>query len=204
MAVLVTDPDLEQELIEHRQAIGADRFDEVWEGVYMMAPFPGTERQGISLRLGSILLEVVEDAGLGSVLAGANLAGDHEDWKRDYRVPDVVVFLHGGPGEDRDSHWRGGADLVVEVTSANDRTYEKLPFYGRVGVRELLIVDRDPWTLRRHVLRESELQPAGTSTVDGGETLTLTTADLQLRRTAGEPRPRIEVTHAPSGRHWTV
>ncbi len=33
MPTLVTDPDLEQDLIEKRKAWGGDKFDEVWDGV---------------------------------------------------------------------------------------------------------------------------------------------------------------------------
>ncbi len=34
MAILLTDPVLEQRLKEERQAAGTDRYDEVWEDVY--------------------------------------------------------------------------------------------------------------------------------------------------------------------------
>jgi len=38
MTLLVADPNIEEDLIERRKAIGADRYDEVWEGVYFMPP----------------------------------------------------------------------------------------------------------------------------------------------------------------------
>jgi len=41
----------------------------------------------------------------------------------------------------------GGPDFAVEILNPGDRTPEKLPFYASVNVRELLVVDRDPWSL---------------------------------------------------------
>src|SRR5262249_3614736 len=61
--------------------------------------------------------------------------------KLDYRIPDVVVA--------RPSHVkrRGleGAILVVEVLSPDDESRDKLPFYAKIGVREVWLVE--PTTL---------------------------------------------------------
>jgi len=45
MVILVVDPYVEDRLITERKASGADRYDEVWEGVYMMTPIPNTEHR---------------------------------------------------------------------------------------------------------------------------------------------------------------
>ena len=50
MAILITDPWLEERLIMQREASGANRYDEVWEGVNMMTPIPNTEHQRIVAR----------------------------------------------------------------------------------------------------------------------------------------------------------
>jgi Uma2 family endonuclease len=62
-------------------------------------------------------------------------------------VPDVLVFLPDTKAEDCGSHWLGGPDFAVEIVSPGDRTLEKLDFYAKIGTRELLVVDRDPWQL---------------------------------------------------------
>ncbi len=75
------------------------------------------------------------------------------DWTKNYRCPDVLVFLPGNPAEDRGTHWLGGPDFAVEIMSRGDRSRKKLDFYAKVGVRELLLIDRRPWKLelyRRH------------------------------------------------------
>ena len=42
--------------------------------------------------------------------------------------------------------------LAIEIGSPGDETLEKLDFYSRVGLAELLVVDRDDKTLRRWTL----------------------------------------------------
>ncbi len=67
MPTLVRDPQLEQRLRAERTAFGADRYDEVWEGIYMIAPMPNDEQQQIVNRLASIFQEVIDWPGLGHV-----------------------------------------------------------------------------------------------------------------------------------------
>lgn len=43
MATMIHDRLLEERLHNERAATGADRYDEIWEGVYMMAPMPNNE-----------------------------------------------------------------------------------------------------------------------------------------------------------------
>ena len=74
MAILVTDPCLEERLRTEREASGADRYDEVWEGVYMMAPMPTDEHQKIVSRLGHVVEDVLGDAELAEIRPGVNLS----------------------------------------------------------------------------------------------------------------------------------
>lgn len=205
MTMLVLDPYVEGRLVAERKASGADRYDEVWEGVYMMTPIPNTEHQRIVARLTSILLEIIDWPELGEVCAGVNLSrADIEDWTQDYRVPDVAVLLHGSRGEDCDTHWRGGVDFLVEVTSPGDRAREKIPFYSRIGVVELLLLDRQSWTLELYRREKDELQKVGQSDVDGDEALASAAVPLTFQLVSGQRRPQIKVTHVESGRDWMV
>lgn len=43
----------------------------------------------------------------------------------------------------------GRALLVVEIRSPGDEAFEKVEFCERVGVREVLVIDRDSKSLRR-------------------------------------------------------
>lgn len=122
MATLVTDLDLEQRLRAERKASGADRYDEVWEGVYHIPPLVGDEQQEIVSELAAILTATVRWPGLGKVRAGVNVSDREEDWTFNYRVPDVAVFLAGTSVRNCGTHWLGGPDFAVEVASRGDDT----------------------------------------------------------------------------------
>ncbi len=58
MSTLINDPLVQPEveaIIARRQEMGADQYDEVWNGVYVMSPWPNDEHQSIATRLTSIL-----------------------------------------------------------------------------------------------------------------------------------------------------
>jgi hypothetical protein len=83
MAMMINDAATERQLITVREATGADRYDEVWEGLYMIPPVPNTEHQKIVLRLVSIFAELIDWPGLGAVMPGVNLSDRREDWSED-------------------------------------------------------------------------------------------------------------------------
>ena len=51
MATLIQDIDLSRRLIAERRRLGHDRWDEVWEGVYVMNASPNDEHQEVQMRL---------------------------------------------------------------------------------------------------------------------------------------------------------
>jgi Uma2 family endonuclease len=204
MATLITDPELERQLRASREAMGADRYDEVWEGVYMMAPMPNDEHQDLVALLTSILVEVVRWTGFGEVRPGVDVSKRREDWQQDYRVPDVAVFLKEGHAENLGTHWLGGPDFAVEIVSPEDRSREKIDFYGEAGVRELLVVDRQPWQLEIYELSEGELKLRGMSDVSNGNELASLTVPLTFRLLPAEPRPQIHVFATTSKRKWLI
>ena len=186
MVSLITDPRLETELIEQRRRTGADRYDEVWEGVYVMAPLADNEHQGLATRISAALYAAVDEAGMGTVYAGVNVSDRAEDWTQDYRCPDVAVFGRNTQATNGKTHWLGGPDFVVEIVSPYDRSREKLTFYGRIGTRELLLVDRDPWSLELYRLEGSELKLAGRSTPDAPHVLTSEVLPLVWQLLSGD------------------
>jgi Uma2 family endonuclease len=204
MATLITDPSLEQQLRAEREASGADRFDEVWEGIYMMAPMPNNEHQQMVTRLSSILQEVVGWSGEGEVCAGVNLSDREKDWNQDYRVPDIAVFLASGDAQNRGTHWQGAADFLVEVISTDDSTREKLPYYASLGVRELLLIDRDPWAVELYRLGDGQFEPVGVSKLDDDQVLHSEQGPLAFRLVAGDDRPVVEVSLAGGEKQWEV
>ncbi len=86
MTMLIEDPRLEEKLKARRKAWGSDHHDEVWQGVYFMAPLPNNEHQRVGFPASrSFLRGRSASAGLGKVFPGVNLAGSDEDWEQ--RLP---------------------------------------------------------------------------------------------------------------------
>lgn len=204
MATMITDPKLEESLKAERRASGADRYDEVWEGIYMMAPMPNDEHQEIVSRMVSILEEIVGWPGLAKVRPGVNVSDRKDDWQQNYRVPDVAVFLQGGRAKNCGAYWLGGPDFAIEVVSPEDQTREKIPFYEQAGVQELLVIDRAPWALELMRNTGSRLELAGRTELGQQTVLECETVPLSFSIAPASPRPSIEVTHRDSGKQWRV
>ena len=145
ISLMVNDPQFASELIAERRARQLDRYDEVWEDLYMMSPLATNEHRSLATELSAAIVTVVDWQTLGRTLAGANVSDRRDDWTRNYRIPDVLVFTNDTTSEDCGTHWLGGPDLAIEIVNPGDRTLEKLDFYTKVGTQELLVIDRDPF-----------------------------------------------------------
>ena len=193
-------------IIEDRRRRGVDGPDEVWDGVYLIMPNPNIEHQRLVMYLSMWLCQLIEEQGLGQVLPGVNVSDRVVDWKHNFRCPDVVVFLNETTAESHDTFWYGGPDFAIEIISPNDRTRDKLEFYASVNTRELLVIDRDPWSLELYRLADGEMRPAGRCTPDAAEPLASEVLPLSWNLAApadAKGRPRIELRHA-DGRVWVI
>ena len=103
MPLLVNNAELEEELIADRRARGIDQFDEVWDGVYVMVPLADDEHQEIQARLAIVLGLLVEFTGVGKIRAGSNISNRRTDWTRNFRVPDMLVFLNNTAAENQNT-----------------------------------------------------------------------------------------------------
>jgi Uma2 family endonuclease len=129
--------------LEDRRRRGLDRFDEMWEGVLHMAPSPLYEHQRIVMALGRFLSELSERSERG-VLALAINVFDEASAQENYRIPDFSFVAKGREQLlARDGIRGGGPDAVIEVRSPYDETYDKFPFFARLGVREVIVIQRD-------------------------------------------------------------
>ncbi len=194
MSVLIHDEAYASELISQRQAAGIDRYDEVWEGVYVMSPMANNEHQSLATELSGALVTVIDWKGLGRALAGAIVSDRKEDWTTNYRIPDVLVFLNETFDQDRGTHWFGGPDFAVEMGIPGDRTLEKLGFYASVGTRELLVIDRDPWQMTLYRLSNTKkLLPVAVSSVS--QRATIQSEVLPICLLLQLDLPSIRLTH---------
>ncbi len=204
MATMILDAELERELIAQRAAWGGDRFDEVWEGTYMMSPLADNEHQELQSRLAAAIQQCLGWNSAFRILCGANITDQQDDWTRNYRCPDVLVFSPNCQAKNCGTHWFGGPDFAVEITSPNDRSREKLDFYSKVSVRELLIIDRSIWKLGLYRNTGNQLTLAEESSLTTAGQTHSQVLGIALRLVAGPDRPRIEVTSQQSGQTWLV
>jgi Uma2 family endonuclease len=134
----VTDEELTE---RHRR--GLDHFDEMWQGVLHMAPAPAYEHQRIVSHLDRFLGALCDRHKRGVLALGINVF-DEASKVPDYRIPD---FTFVAAGHEHllvtDGVRGGGPEAVIEVRSPDDETYEKLPFFVRIGVSEVIVIDRD-------------------------------------------------------------
>jgi len=144
---------------------------------------------------------VVEARPLARCFQGTNVSDRADDWFRNFRIPDVAIFLPGNQAIDRGSHWQGGPDFAVEILSRGDRAIKKPRFYASVGVRELLFVVRKPWRLE---LRKRDGEGWATpivSSLDDPQSIRGEVLGVTLRLVPGPRRPRVEASR-DDGRVW--
>lgn len=130
------------DLLEQRRRMGADQWDELWEGVLHMSPMPSPEHQELEYQLEDWLRRNWRRKSGGRVLHLVNLAGP-EGWPNDYRIPDLILVPRDRLTGFQPTHFAGTPLVVVEIRSPDDESYEKLPFYADLGTPEVWIIDRD-------------------------------------------------------------
>ena len=124
-------------LLAERRRLGHDRLDEMWEGVLHMVPPPRSGHYDMATELIITLSFIVRPLGLDVRQDGGLFDPAVRDYSS-YRQPDVMVF---GADVRSERGIEGAAHLAIEIRSPNDESFEKLPFYERVGVQEVLIID---------------------------------------------------------------
>jgi Uma2 family endonuclease len=199
MAMLILDSFEERRIKRERAKSRVDRFDEVWDGVYVVGPVRDNQHQWL---VGEISFTLEKEFGARSgtrIFCGCYVSDRTEGWDQNYRFPDVAVFLKGGAAKDCESHWFGGPGFAVEVVSPNDRSRDKLEFYFRVGVRELLIVDRKPWKLELYRNDGESLRLQGVCTPTRPKPLDSSVIPFRFSLAPGRPRPRLLVVRHSDG-----
>lgn len=127
---VVNDGGLDEWLAE-RARLGQDGRDEVWDGVYHVVPHPRSNHGKLAHKLSAELHGVARARGLNPTgefnLGSAN----------DYRIPDMGWTA--APVDDEELYVPS-VEIVVELESPGDETWEKVPFYFAQGVREVWVI----------------------------------------------------------------
>ena len=201
---LVLDRDLIRIAYAARTRHGNAPHDEVWDGMLVLNPLPNNEHRRLVMAFCEAFTGCTDRQKGDYLFPGCNVSDRDAAWKENYRCPDVVVYLATNPATDSDTHWVGGPDLAVEVTSPGEDPRLKLDFYAKVNTRELLIVDRDPWAVEMYQLQGGKLVLAGTSDLATGAVLASAALPLTFQLRPGTPRPTILVTHTATVQTWTA
>lgn len=185
------------EELARRKLIGADRHDEMWEGVLHMAPAPNNEHQRVLDELIAFLLPLLKRTRRGQLRSGINVF-DESSPKQNYRIPDATFVAAGRESILAEDGIRGGGpDAVIEIRSPGDESYEKLPFFAALGVREVVVIDRD--TKKPEVFRLAGSQYVAVAAEREGW-LASETLRVRFRRSPGPVALAIEAVDDPSVR----
>jgi Uma2 family endonuclease len=137
-AVMANVPD---SLLEARRRSGADRWDEMWEGVLHMPPMPNRSHQDLEWAMETWLRQFWASKSGGKCYHQINVASVG-GWPSNYRIPDLVLLTPDRFSIDKNEYFEGAPAVVVEIRSPGDETYEKFDFYAQLGVPELWVIDR--------------------------------------------------------------
>ena len=146
-------PELPEDVQAFRRRTGADRWDEMWDGVLHMPPMPNFDHQGLVLDLEDWLRHNGSRPNQGRVWIVVNVASPG-GWPNNYRAPDIVLMTRLHKRQILGSHMEGPPLVAVEICSPNDETYEKLPFYAELGTPEVWMIQRDSREMELLILSE--------------------------------------------------
>lgn len=134
---------------------------ELVEGEMRMVPSPSTLHQEVSKRLGRLLLERLEDQGIGRVY---NAPLDVVLSEHNVVQPDLLFISKDRLGMIGKANVQGPPDLVVEILSESTEQWDRVTkrrAYARFGVRELWIVDLQAKTIEVASRDASDLVTVG-------------------------------------------
>lgn len=172
-AVLVNAPETQIEAMrEERQRLGIDTLDECWNGEWHFVNPP----KYWHIRLTTDLLRILDPLALSSGLVPSGDGCGVFSAPDDFRVPDLTFARPEHITDDGIT----SAELVIEIRSPGDDSYDKLPFYASRGIGEVLIVHRDrTFELRRLVDNTYEV----VAEADGG--VHVASLDVVMRTISG-------------------
>jgi len=134
--------DVPADLLAERKRTGADRWDEMWNGVLHMPPAPVIDHQDFEYQLEHWLRRHWGGPQGYRVYHNINVASIG-GWPHDYRVPDLVLVDSERFHIMHREYFEGPPLVVIEIHSSGDEAYDKLEWYAALGIPETWIIDRD-------------------------------------------------------------
>ncbi len=144
-------PSAPADLLKRRKETGADRWDEMWEGVLHMGPMANPDHQDLEGAMETYLRLRWARKRRAKIYHNINLASPG-GWPNNYRIPDLIILTAKSAAVRKAECFEGGPDVVVEIRSPDDETYEKFSFYASLGVPEIWVIDRETKIPEIHTL----------------------------------------------------
>jgi Uma2 family endonuclease len=153
--MMVVIPVARPEDLERRKKLGHDIWDEMWDGVLHMPPMPNFDHQDLEGSMEGYLRRRWARPNKAKVAHQINLAPPG-GWPTNFRIPDLILLTPPRFRIMRGDYFEGAPDVVVEIRSPDDESYDKLPFYAALGVPEVWFVDRDTKEPEIYLLRRGK------------------------------------------------
>lgn len=135
---------------------------ELVDGEIEVAPSPMPDHSHVVFRLGQILLNHIDEHGLGKLYGDVDtIFGEH-----DVRRSDIIYFVKDRLHLVGAKAMQGPPDLCVEVispTSGNIDRQVKFKLYESAGVANYWIIDPEPRTFEAYALIDSRYQRVATA-----------------------------------------
>jgi len=138
--------------LQRRRALGLNKRDEMWNGIYHVTPHAHASHGRLAARL-IIGLDCAASAAGLIALTEFNLGVDG-----DFRVPDLGFIPV--TEEDQLGLYVPSASVVVEILSPDDASYAKVPFYLAHGVHEVWLLDPTRQRLSIHTPAPADVPSA--------------------------------------------
>ena len=178
------------------------RREEVWDGVTVIMPEADLLHNDLDGFIYRIFFALFAEDYRHRVYHRLNLSDREEGWTQNYRNPDMALFLETNPAKDCGTHMCGGPDFALEVMSPGDRSREKLGFYAAIRTREVLLLDRNPWSLELFRFEGNEMRLAGQVVPDDGQILASAVVPIGFALIQSAPRPKVKIVHNETGQEW--
>lgn len=202
MTVMILDEARSKQYLRERSAEPTGRRrEEVWDGVTFIMPEANAEHADLAAFFIWAFRTVFRPRDGHRVSGPINVSDRASDWTHNYRAPDVSLYLAETKARLLDSHWFGGPDFALEVVSPNDKSRDKLGFYAKVGTREVLILDRQPWVMELYSLIEGRLELSAT-TKPGGAPIASTVTPFTFQFVDGTFGHTVKIVHRETGQDW--
>ncbi len=144
-------------IMEVYKGLPAGTLAELIDNIIYMSPSPIFKHQSVLQTIFRKLSEEITDKKKGEVIVAP--FDVYLDEHANAVQPDIVVILEGTHGLDKEGHFHGTPDLLIEILSEGNKSHDlikKKELYERFGVPEYWTVDPETKQAQGFQLKEGK------------------------------------------------